>query len=298
MPNALLILFYLVFISQIILLSYYIPNKYFKRMKYVTEKFPPSKYPKLYPNIINKYKESHTDAIARRWPYTYRNINVVIFCIGFLLLGTAFFTNFSPEKEGEEVILAIYTLLQLSPFMYLSMSEFRQFSLMRKTNVSGMRKADLEPRSFFDFISPITFGIAVILLVSCIFFTLYINEYEIHLGGGAFITLLTLVGVHLFFVAVLKWQVFGKKMNPHVASKDRINEMKIGVKSAVYASIAMSIFLILQAAKDEFNMHYMQVFLMSIYFQVIASSSLGLVLREAPIEDVNLEVYKKEQPVN
>jgi len=91
----------------------------------------------------------------------------------------------------------------------------------------------------------------------------------------------------------IKWQVFGKKVNPYLANKDRLNHMKDVVKATVYTSIAMSIFLMALAVMDEFNLHYFQALLMSIYFQVIAIFGIGTMLRSTQVKNMDFDVYKE-----
>ena len=43
------ILFYALFLSQIILISYYYPKQIIKRIDGVLKNYPPEDYPKLYP---------------------------------------------------------------------------------------------------------------------------------------------------------------------------------------------------------------------------------------------------------
>lgn len=128
-------------------------------------------------------------------------------------------------------------------------------------------------------------------------FILYLNDFKIFWGGEAFIMLTTIIGVHLYFAAIIKWQVFGKKINPYLANKDRLNQMKIIVKSAVYTSIAMSVFLMAMAVMDEFDMHYLQALLLSLYFQALAIFGLGTMLRSSRIEDMDFDVYRKDPAV-
>ena len=71
------ILFYAVFLSQILLISFYFPRKMLKRISYVLATYPPSQYPKLYPEPIEYYEK------ARR---NYRNLNVSVLLVGLSLL--------------------------------------------------------------------------------------------------------------------------------------------------------------------------------------------------------------------
>ena len=51
------ILFYFLFLSQIILISFYFPRKMLKRIKYVLAKYPPEQYPNLYPKPGEYYEK-------------------------------------------------------------------------------------------------------------------------------------------------------------------------------------------------------------------------------------------------
>jgi len=56
------IIFYIAFLGQIYILSWYFPGKILDRMKTVLETYPPAEYPRLYPNSNNQllvgYKRS------------------------------------------------------------------------------------------------------------------------------------------------------------------------------------------------------------------------------------------------
>ena len=47
--QTLQMLFHVVFLSQVLLVSFYLPRKILGLVQHVVEKYPPSRYPKLYP---------------------------------------------------------------------------------------------------------------------------------------------------------------------------------------------------------------------------------------------------------
>lgn len=49
------ILFYVVFLCQIVLISYYLPARVSRRIQFVLKTYPPSTYPKLYPRGAGYY---------------------------------------------------------------------------------------------------------------------------------------------------------------------------------------------------------------------------------------------------
>jgi len=290
MPDFILILFYLVFLSQIFVLSYYYPQKFYQRMRYVTENYPPSKYPKLYPKLSGP----DADEAVKKWPRKYRLVNMLILLAGFILLGAALLFGYTPHGGGEEIIVVLYAALQFLPFIILEISEFKQSRLMRKENLATTRKADLQPRRFFDFISPVTFGAAVVILVAYVVYELYLHDFDVSGDSDLFYNLAVIAGLHIYFAVLIIWQVYGKKINPYQAGKDRRNDMKTIVKTMVYTSIAMSVLLITIAVIKEYNLDYLEPVIMSIYFQILAIFGLGTVLRTSRVESIDFDVYKED----
>jgi hypothetical protein len=78
--------------------------------------------------------------------------------------------------------------------------------------------------------------------------------------------------------------LYGKKQNPHQSADDRIKH--IGV------SMALSVFWMTQAADDLYDLAFLDATIMSIYFQVVALLSIGTLLRNMKLKDVNFEVYR------
>ena len=71
------ILFIIIFFSQMLLLSYYLPGKIRNRIRYIFKTYPPSDFPKLYPKPIEVYKI---------FLNIFWGINVAIFVAGLLIL--------------------------------------------------------------------------------------------------------------------------------------------------------------------------------------------------------------------
>jgi len=128
-------LFYIVFLSQIFLLSFYLPGKILGRMKSVLEVYPPSQYPKLYPRPVEYYKKGQ-----RR----YRFVNRAIFLLGFVILFALLFivdhASFADDGFISEAWPAAYGMIQFLPLIFLEFSEFSQFKQMRKANQDTTRK--------------------------------------------------------------------------------------------------------------------------------------------------------------
>ncbi len=172
MPEQMI--FHFVFLSQVLLISFYLPRAILSRVRYVVETYPPSKYPKLYPAPIEAVEKAQRN---------YRYMNLFALLAGFVLL---FIGLYSPTEEmlnwDSVSVLGLYFLLQYSPFMITS--GFAYFNFKRRADSRTIRKADLHPRRLFDFISPVTIGIAIFVYVAFVGFIIYVRQFEFSWFGG------------------------------------------------------------------------------------------------------------------
>ena len=167
------IFFHLVFLSQILLISFYYPRQILSRMSYVFETYPLSTYPKLYPKPIEYYTKAQRN---------YRIINLFILLAGLLIL--AVLLGISRSGEWDHAIASWYFVVQIFPMMLLELSSLKEFKLMRNAHSRTTRKAELHPRRLFDFISPSIIGIAIITYVAFVLLVLYIRQFEFPWFGG------------------------------------------------------------------------------------------------------------------
>ena len=151
-------IFYFVFLSQVLLISSYLPRAILSRVRYVVETYPPSKYPKLYPVPIEAVEKAQRN---------YKNMNLFALLVGFVLL---FIGAYSPTEEmlnwDSISVITIYFLVQHSPMMIAATSGFTYFNLMRRADSRTTRKAELHPRRLFYFVSPVIIGVAIFVYVA------------------------------------------------------------------------------------------------------------------------------------
>jgi len=182
--------------------------------------------------------------------------------------------------------------VQFIPFMLLEISGFRQFKLMRKANKRTSRTADLTPRRLFDYVSPLQVISAVVLLFTFTYFELYINEFTI--TSDFIIMMIALCLTHALFIGLAIWQLTGRRLDPHQATKDRSNQTQLSLQSMVAVSIFMSIFLIANSAVDAYQLGYLEIIINCVYFQVIAFLGIGNMLKTVRIDNIDFEVYRAD----
>jgi len=285
-------LFYLVFLGQIFLISYYFPKKLLGRMRYVLDNYPPSAYPKLYPRPVEHYKIAH-------WSFKVINRSIVI--LGFVILFAVMFlvdhSTFADDGFISEAWPAGYGLIQFLPLMVLEFSEFGHLKLMRKTNSTSIRKADMHRRGLFDLVPPTLLVLTVLLYFGTIVLDLYVHDFVVAWDHDTVQRAIVLTGTNLLLAAVGAWNLFGRKQDPYQSSEDRSRRISANIKSMLYVSMAMSIYFMTVVADDAHSLDFIDATLLSAYFQVIAFLSIGPSLRSARLEDINFDVYKNDAPV-
>lgn len=279
------ILFYSVFLSQVILISFYFSRKILSRMKYVVETYPPSQYPKLYPVSIDKVEKGQR---------IFRNMNLLVLLAGLILVLIGFLSGYSPNDNEDGIFLTIYFVAQFFPMILAEISGFKYFKLMRKANSRTTRKAELHPRRLFDFISPALLGIAIFMYFAVIVLVLYINQFQFYWGSKAFMNIIILTAGNLLFAGIITWNLYGKKLDPYQAYKDRMRQIGLTVKSLVLISIAATMCLAIVVVFDKFNLDNLMPTVMSLYFQLLAVISYQSTVPVLQIDNTNFEVYKEE----
>lgn len=281
------ILFGTAFLGQIFLTSYYFPRKILARMVHVRETYPPSQYPRLYP------KPSEYYAVGL---WAFKLATRIIFALGFVILFAVLFwvdhASFADDGFISEAFPAAYGIIQFLPLMALELSEFSQFKLMRKSHVVTTRTAGLRRREFFELVSPALLGLAVVLFAGAVLVDLYAHQFTISWAHDTVQRTVVFTITNLLLAAIGAWLLYGKKLNPHQTADERIKLVKTNLHSFLYLSMALSVFWITQAIDDVFDLDFLDATIMSLYFQLIVFLSIGHVLRNMRLEDMNFDVYK------
>lgn len=280
-------IFYIVFLGQILLISYYFPKKLLQRMRYVLKTYPPADYPKLYPRSLDHYHVAH---------YRLELASRVILAIGLFVLFSIMFlidhSTFADDGFISEAFPAAYGLLQMTPLIVLELSEFSHLKLMRKVNENPTRRAELRRRKLTDVVSPLLIIAAIALMAASVFIDFYIHDFNVTWGHDTAQRTITLLLTNALLFAVGAWQFYGKKLDPHQSSADRVRGAAISIRSLLYVSMALSVFLMTASADDFYSLDALDAIIMSLYFQAIVMLSVGSVLQGLKPDDINFDVYK------
>ncbi len=282
-------LFYIAFLSQIFLMSYYLPNKLLARMRHVLANYPPETYTKLYPRPIEHYKMAQL---------AFKYVCRFILLLGLIILFATMFwvdhSTFADDGFISEAWPAAYGMIQFLPLIALEFSELSHFKQMRKANASSRRVAELRRGGLTDLVSTQLIGLTVLLLAGAILFDLYVHDFAVSWGHDTIQRALVLLLTNGLLVVVGAWNLYGRKMDPHQAGDDRIHRISVALKSLLYVSMALSVFIAITAADDMHSLDAGDAVILSVYFQAIALVSLGYTLNSIKPDEIDFDVYKND----
>lgn len=277
-------LFYLVFASQVVLISYYFPRRILGLARHVVDTYPPSGYPKLYAVPA----EAVETALSG-----YRKMNRFALLVGVALLVAGIW---GPGDElfrwNSGSVLALYMLVQFVPLVIATSTGFPFFSQKRKPDAGTTRKAELRPRRLFDFVSPALVGAAVAVYAAFVVLIVYVQQFGFPWFGGYW----NIVGVtvlNLLFAGAIFRFLYGKAADPYQTYEDRARSIERNVKQLLYSSIVWTTFLALSISLRALGLGDLIPLVLSLYIQLVAVISF----RSLRIDETNFEVYREEPAV-
>ena len=168
---------------------------------------------------------------------------------------------------------------------------------MREANAASTRTADLRRRSLSDVVSPALLVVAVLLFAGAILADLFAHDFAPSWEGGTFGRAITLIVSNGIMAAIGWWNLTGRKLDPHQSAENRYQRAAVTVKSLLYISMAMSLFIAVTAVDDLYNLDFLDAVIMSVYFQAIALVSVGIPMNNIRLEEIDFDVYKNDVAV-
>lgn len=275
------IVFYWVFISQIVLISLYYPNKIVKRLNQLIETHPPAEFPKLYTQPVKQFI---------KMKQLFMLLNILMLAFGFCIIVYSFQYEWILTTNQ----LTGYLVLQYLPLLLLEIFESKQLKIMRAAYTEKIKKASMTPRKLFDFVSSKIVFLAAMFYITLFALTLYFEGIHAPWYSG-YGNLVAITYANLFLMCIVFWMLYGKKRNPHTNDKDRLKEMKSIINVMFFTSIGASVYTITSVTLNQFqHWSYLQPIMTSVYFQILAFFGIGYMLRTLNMADVDFSVYKAD----
>lgn len=276
------VLLYLVFASQIFVISYLLPTKLHQRAKEIMARYPAAEYGKLYPISVEEINRKICRLVL---------MSQVVLGMGVGILVHGYFSS-SVEMLGwdSQSVIMIYYMLQIAPLVMLTVFSERYFKKMRALNHDSVRRASLSVRKFSDYAPMWLIATAVIVYVLFVGLVVYIAQQPFD-GFAGYVNIIGVTGLNVFFGFFAYKSVYGIKKDPHQTDGDRFKNASRIVKLMFFGSIAATVNISLHFMLSSMDLRHLNDVVSSVYYQVLMLVVFVAVLNE----DTDFDVYKDEQ---
>ncbi len=274
--------FLAMFTVQIVVGSIVFPERVIRRVRRWVHESGSERFRQLYP-------ESDFDQRIRWFVIAIRATNIAVAVVGFTLLGW-FCTVVGHADWAYEVKrpLAVFIGVQFAPLVILALyATVRGLKLLTQPSQEPRRKAILQRRTMFDFVSPFAVWLAALSYIGFVAFAIYLDLY-VYGNTKLSKNCLQAVGAVTFVYAVNAFVIYkylyGRK-NPFVSPDGRSHSIGVNVKGSVYSSIAAAWFFSLVGVVGQPHLEEWQPFALSVF--VVFSSAIGVMGMSAPSRKPN-----------
>ena len=265
------------FAVQILAASILYPAGLIKYVRGWERDFGSERFAQLYPGV-------DYSRWVGRFVTGYRAANIVIVVLGLLMLGWLFTRIQQPDWAREvKVPAAMYFLLQMSPLALVALyAVVRYHKMLMQPSQESKRKATLQRRGLFDFVSPFVVYFSVLSYFLCVAYGIWLDLYvydNTSLSRHCLKSIVTVTLVYAFNAFVIYKYLYGRK-NPLVNHEGRVHTIGVSVKAGVYGSIAVAWFFSIFGTLGQPGLQEWRPFALIVFF--VATTLLALSGVSAP----------------
>lgn len=261
--------FLAMFTIQILAMSVLYPAWFIRYLRRQTASIPAERLALLHPG-------ADLDLALERFLTRYRALNTGIAVLGLLLLGWLFsYMRRVDWHDGlVEVVVTVYSVVQaLLPLCLVAWRGVRFNRLDRRSLLEIKRKAILQRRGLFDFVSPFIVFLAGLSYFLFVAFVIYTQQHPFTESPG----LIYIGGITLVYALqafVVYTMLYGKKPNPFETRAGHVRTIGLVAKCCVYSCIACVVFFSLNLTLGLLNLHRWEPFALSVFLVITALLSL------------------------
>jgi magnesium-transporting ATPase (P-type) len=275
------LMFNLLFLSQIILMSIWLPAIVARRVRSIMAAHPETQYPRLYP----RGSEFHERKLQR---FIWGARATAMIGLFFWLV-----YNFDASNEDYAGVVWLVFMLQCLPYVMLEVFAFKAWRLMRVHDKRRVRSASLQPRRITDIIDTTQLIILGLSFATLCGFIAYVDQFNYSWFGG-WLNAIILAATYVFLGGLVAWQFFGRTKDPYLSESDRTRQFQHMVSQFVFVCVALSIYAMVMITLRMLDMDSLRQLAMSVYCQSLALVYYLTMLRSLR---VNFEVYRETSPV-
>jgi hypothetical protein len=235
---------------------------------------PAERFAQLYPGV------DHSQ-ILERYLTRYRVLNIGIAVLGLALMGRLFNHIQQPDWEDGpvEALAGLYLMVQVLPLCLIAWFA-RRYSKVLERLLEGKRKAALQRRGLFDFVSPLTVFVAGLSYLLFVAYVFYIAQNPFSGFAGPLINISGVTLIYAVSAFVVYRRLYGRKLNPFETHAARMYTIGWRVKGWVYNCIVVVAALSLNFSLVLLDLQRWEPFAQSVFF--VTSALLSFLGFTAP----------------
>ncbi len=239
-------LFLAMFPVQILGMSVLYPVLLTRFIRTGLKNIPAERLAELYPGV--DVGQAHERFLAR-----YRAANTVVAVLGLLLLGWFISYMQRPNWDGGAVggMVTAYFLLQYFPIILIAWFTTRFNKVHRRLLPEAKRKAILQRRGLFDFVSPFTVLLAILAYFQFVAFMFYVARHPFPGFGGPFANIGIVSLMYILLGAFVMYLLYGRKIDPLQTHADRMRMISGVANFYAWMCILISIFAVASPSRSK-----------------------------------------------
>jgi len=257
-------LFLWMFPAQILGMSVLYPVLLTRQIRTGLQNIPAERLAALYPGV--DVGQAHERFLAR-----YRAANTVVVALGLLLLGWFISYMQRPNWDGGAVggLITAYFLLQKFPIILIAWFATRFNKVHRRLLPEAKRKAILQRRGLFDFVSPITIFLVILSYFQFVAFVFYVARHPFPGFGGPFLNIGILSLTYILLGGFVMYLLYGRKRDPLQTHADRMRMIRGVANFYAWMCILSPIFGSLSVARRLLDLEKWGPFAGTVVFLII-----------------------------
>jgi hypothetical protein len=260
-------LFLAVFPVQILAMSVLYPLRFGRVIRTALKNIPAERLAELYPGV--DLGSAHERFLTR-----YRTANTIVALLGLLLWGWFISHMKRPDWDAGTVgsLAMAYFLLQHVPMILIAWFMLRFNKVHRRWPLGGKRKAILQRRGLFDYVSPLKVVLAILSYSLFAAFMFYVARNPFPGFAGPIVNVV-LVALTLVLAGFGMYWV-GRKRDPLQSHADHMRKISMLVNAHAWMCILMPMFVSMAIARQLWDLDSWGPFSGSVAFLLLGLLSL------------------------
>lgn len=249
--NYLTLLVLLVFISQIVTLSIYLPLKWRNYRIALFARHPKEKYPHLYfqPESVEVNRQKIR-----------RVIDSVVIVLGIGLISEAIIQSMTADELAHRMF--VFSIIQIMPFMLSRYWGKKNNQLMKERKIEKVMKASMSVRKITDFISPLMITVTVCLyVVSLVAGILSSIEFN-----TVILMIILNTAINIYLVRSILNGLYSERTDQFLSDEDRLKQIGKKLKRLPLSSIIFSAFILSILLFENFGLSGALIFMITSFF--------------------------------